>query len=142
MPWLQLLVLLFLIALNGFLVMAELAIVSSRPARLQKMVADGQRGAEAALALNTDTARFLPSVQIGITVVAILSGAYGELNFSPQVARLLAPFIGAHAQTVASAFVVAAIAYISLVIGELVPKHFALSNRERIACLVAPAMSF
>jgi putative hemolysin len=143
MPWLQLLVLLFLIALNGFLVMAELAIVSSRPARLQKMAADGRRGAKAALALNSGTARFLPSVQIGITVVAILSGAYGELNLSPQVASLLAdaPLIGAYAKTAASAIVVAAIAYVSLVIGELVPKQVALSNRERIACIVAPAMN-
>src|SRR5262249_4189240 len=143
MPWVQLLVLLLLIALNGFLVMAELAIVSSRPARLQKMAADGMRGAEAALALNSDTARFLPSVQIGVTVVAILSGAYGELNLSPQLAHLLAdaPLIGAYAKTAASAFVIAGIAYISLVIGELVPKQVALSNRERIACTVAPAMS-
>src|SRR6516165_8249840 len=143
MPWLQLLVLLCLIALNGFLVMAELAIVSSRPARLQKMAADGRRGAMAALALNTDTARFLPSVQIGITVVAILSGAYGEQNLSPQLASLLAgaPLAGTYAQTAASAIVVAGIAYVSLVIGELVPKHVALANRERIACIVAPAMN-
>jgi putative hemolysin len=143
MPWLQLLVLLLLISLNGFLVMAELAIVSSRPARLQKLAADGVRGAAAALALNGDTARFLPSVQIGITVVAILSGAYGELNLSPALADSLArvPLIGGHAKTAASALVVAGIAYVSLVIGELVPKHFALSNRERIACNVAPAMN-
>lgn len=142
MPWLQLLVLFLLIALNGFLVMAELAIVSSRPARLQIMAAEGKRGAPVALALNGNTARFLPSVQIGITVVAILSGAYGEVTLSPHLARLLStvPFIGAHANTLASAIVVAGIAYVSLVIGELVPKQFALSNRERIACLVAPAM--
>jgi len=142
MPWLQLLVLLLLIALNGFLVMAELAIVSPRPARLQMMAADGSRGAASALALNGNTARFLPSVQIGITVVAILSGAYGEVTLSPHLADLLAgiPFIGRHANTAASAIVVAGIAYVTLVIGELVPKQFALSNRERIACLVAPAM--
>ena len=99
-------------------------------------------GRESALALNGNTARFLPSVQIGITVVAILSGAYGELTLSPQLAALLAgvPLIGAHAKTAASALVVAGIAYVTLVIGELVPKQFALSNRERIACLVAPAM--
>jgi putative hemolysin len=142
MPWLNLLVLLFMIALNGLLVMAELAIVSSRPARLQKMAADGRRGAAAALSLNGDSARFLPSVQIGITVVAILSGAYGELNLSPSLASLLAeaPLVGSYAKTVSSAIVIAGIAYVSLVIGELVPKHFALSNREQIACFVAPAM--
>ena len=124
MPWLQLLTLLLLIALNGFLVMSELAIVSSRPARLQMMAAGGSRGAEAALRLNGDSARFLPSVQIGITVVAILSGAYGEVTLSPQLAELLGgvPVIGAHAKTAASAIVVAGIAYVSLVIGELVPE--------------------
>ncbi len=143
MPWLQLFVLLLLIALNGLLVMAELAIVSARPARLQRLASEGVRGAQAALALNGDTARFLPSVQIGITVVAILSGAYGELTLSPELARQLmnVPVIGGHAQTAASTLVVAGIAYVSLVIGELVPKHFALSNRERIACLVAPTMT-
>ena len=142
MPWIQILILLLLIALNGFLVMAELAIVSSRPARLQKMAADGSHGAASALALNSDLARFLPSVQIGITVVAIVSGAYGELSLSPQLAELLAdaPLLGGHEKTVASTIIVAGIAYVSLVIGELVPKHFALSNRERIACQVAPAM--
>jgi putative hemolysin len=140
MPWLQLLVLLLLISINGFLVMAELAIVSSRPARLQRYAAEGRRGAKAALALNTDAARFLPSVQIGITVVAILSGAYGELTLSPKLAGLLEGFMGKHAQAVASGLVVAGIAYFSLVIGELVPKNVALSKRERIACLVAPAM--
>lgn len=142
MPWLQLLILFLMIALNGFLVMAELAIVSSRPARLQAMAAGGIRGAASAVSLNENSARFLPSVQIGITVVAILSGAYGEISLSPQLADVLTgvPLIGPHANTAASAIIVAGIAYVTLVIGELVPKHFALSNRERIACLVAPVM--
>ena len=143
MPWLQLLVLLILISLNGFLVMAELAIVSSRPVRLQTMAADGLRGAASALALNGNSARFLPSVQIGITVVAILSGAYGELALSPALADLLSgvSLLAGHAKTAASGIVVAGIAYVTLVIGELVPKHVALANREGIACSVAPAMS-
>jgi putative hemolysin len=142
MPWPQLFVLILLIALNGFLVMAELAIISSRPARLQKFLSDGRRGAEAAIALNADSARFLPSVQIGITVVAILSGAYGELTLSPALAHALSgsQLLGPYAETAASAIVVCSIAYVSLVIGELVPKRFALANRERIACSVAPAM--
>ena len=144
MPWPQLFVLLLLIALNGFLVMAELAIVSARPARLQKFLSDGRRGAEAAIALNADSARFLPTVQIGITVVAILSGAYGELTLSPALAHELAgsPLFGRYAETAASVVVVCSIAYVSLVIGELVPKRFALANRERIACSVAPAMTW
>jgi putative hemolysin len=143
MPWPQLLVLVLLISVNGFLVMAELAIVSSRPARLQKFLSDGKRGAKSAIALNADSARFLPSVQIGITVVAILSGAYGELTLSPALAEALAETnaFGSHAETAASAIVVCSIAYVSLVIGELAPKRFALANRERIACAVAPAMT-
>ena len=143
MPWPQLFVLILLIAVNGFLVMAELAIVSSRPARLQKLVNDGRPGAMTALSLNADAARFLPSVQIGITVVAILSGAYGERTLSPALAEVLAgpSLLGRYAETVASAIVVCSIAYVSLVIGELVPKRLALANRERIACSVAPAMS-
>jgi putative hemolysin len=144
MPWPQLLVLLFLIALNGFLVMAELAIVSSRPARLQALAAEGGRGAAAALSLHQDSARFLPSVQIGITLVAILSGAYSERTLSPPLAEILAAssLIGrGYAETAASAIVVCGVAYVSLVIGELAPKRIALENRERIACFVAPAMA-
>jgi putative hemolysin len=142
MPWPHLFVLVFLIAVNGFLVMAEMAIVSSRPARLQMFLSEGRPGAGAAIALNADAARFLPSVQIGITVVAILSGAYGEVTLSPTLARAFASasLFGSHAETAASVIVVCGIAYVSLVIGELVPKRFALSNRERIACFVAPAM--
>jgi putative hemolysin len=144
MPWPQILVLILLIAVNGFLVMAEMAIVSSRPARLQKYLNEGRRGAEAAVALNSDSARFLPSVQIGITVVAILSGAYGELTLSPALAHALSgsALLGGYAETAASAIVVCSISYVSLVIGELAPKRFALGNRERIACFVAPAMSW
>jgi putative hemolysin len=143
MPWPQLFVLILLFAVNGFLVMAELAIVSSRPVRLQKFLNDGRRGAEAAIALNADSARFLPSVQIGITVVAILSGAYGELTLSPYLADAFSDhaLFGRYSETAASAIVVCGISYFSLVIGELAPKRLALANRERIACSVAPAMS-
>jgi putative hemolysin len=143
MPWPQLLVLALLISLNGFLVMAELAIVSSRPARLQKLADDGRSGASTALELHKDSARFLPSVQIGITIVAIISGAYGERVFSPGLTKFLGafPFLDGYAETAASTIVVAGISYFSLVFGELVPKSLALANRERLACFVAPAMN-
>ncbi len=135
-------VLALLIALNGFLVMAEFAIVSCRPARLHKLVDDGKGGARTALALYSDSTRFLSSVQVGITIVAILSGAYGESVFSPQLAQVLleVPLLKEHAATAASAIVVASIVYVSLVFGELVPKRLALENREGVACLVAPTM--
>jgi putative hemolysin len=137
------LILALLIALNGSLVMAEFAIVSSRPARLHNLADDGKRGARTALALYSDSTRFLSSVQVGITIVAILSGAYGESVFSPPLAEALSgvSLLKGHTQTVASAIVVACIVYVSLVFGELVPKRLALENREGLACLVAPAMS-
>lgn len=142
MPWLPILVLVLLTAVNGFLVMAELAIVSSRRGRLQKYAADGRRGAQDALELVEDPGRFLSSVQIGITIVAILSGAYGERALSPWLAQALhgVPWIGTHAELVASIIIVVCIVYVSLVIGELVPKRLALANPERLACFVAPAM--
>jgi putative hemolysin len=139
----HILILTVFIAINGFLVMAEFAIVSCRPARLHKLVDDGKSGAKTALALYSDSTRFLSSVQVGITIVAILSGAYGESVFSPPLAEALSevPLLGDHASTAASAIVVASIVYVSLVFGELVPKRLALENRENVACLVAPAMN-
>ncbi|WKW51676.1 hemolysin family protein [Rhodomicrobium lacus] len=143
MPWPELLVLVSLILLNAFLVAAELAIVSSRPARLQKFVSDGKKGAVAATALNADPGRFLPAVQIGITFVAIISGAYGEQALAPSFTTALEEvgWFGAWSGWVASIIVVVVISYFSLVIGELVPKRLALSNREVIACFVAPTMN-
>jgi len=142
MPWPQILVLIVLIAINGFLVMAELAIVSSRRPRLHKFINDGRKGAKDALELSEDPSRFLSSVQIGITLVAILTGAYGERSLAPPLAEVLRelPVIGHHSETLASTVVIAIIAYFSLVIGELVPKRIALTNPERLACFVAPAM--
>jgi putative hemolysin len=143
MPWPELLVLVSLILLNAFLVAAELAIVSSRPARLHKFVSDGKRGAVAAASLNADPGRFLPAVQIGITFVAIVSGAYGEQALAPSFTAALEDWgwFGAWASWVASIVVVVTISYFSLVIGELVPKRLALANREVIACLVAPTLN-
>lgn len=142
MPWPQVFVLIFLIAVNAFFVMAELAIISSRRGRLQKLVSDGTRGAESALALHEDPGKFLSSVQIGITLVAILSGAYSESALSPPLADLLRElgFLASYAQTIASSIVVVSVVYFSLVIGELVPKRLALANPEKLACFAAPTM--
>ncbi len=135
--------LLLLTCINGFLVMAELAIVSSRRTRLQALASEGRSGAEAALNLSEDPGKFLSSAQIGITVVAILTGAYGERALSPSLAEffrtvsVLAPY----AETAASTVVILCVTYVTLVIGELVPKRLALANPERLACFVAPSMS-
>ena len=127
MPLFELLIVAVLILLNGFFAMAELAVISSRRARLQAMADEGNRGARAALGLLDNSGRFLSSVQIGITLVGILAGAYGGANLAePLGAKLAAiPWLAAHAETIAFALVVAVITYASLVIGELVPKQVA-----------------
>jgi putative hemolysin len=133
----------FLIVLNGFFAMAELAVVSSRRPRLAAMAEAGSAGARAALNLLENQARFLSSVQIGITLIGVLAGAFGGATLAEDLAGPLeglglAP--GA-AETVAVALVVAAITYLSLIVGELVPKQIALGDPERIASLVAAPMT-
>lgn len=140
MPWQDLLIIAVLIAFNGFFALSEIAVVSSRPARLQFMASEGVRGASAALKLSEDPTGFLSAVQIGITLVAILSGAFGEAALAtPLTAFLLEaiPSLGQRASTVATVIVVVGLAYFSLIAGELVPKRLALTNPERLACFVA-----
>jgi putative hemolysin len=135
-------IILVLILVNGFFAMSELAVVSSRRARLQAMEAAGVRGAAAARRLTEHPGRFLSSVQIGITLVGVLAGAYGGAT----VARRLAPTLtdlGLRpeiASSVAFGAVVFAVTYLSLIMGELVPKQIALANPERMACRIANIM--
>jgi len=131
-----------LILLNGFFAMSELAIVSSRRARLQQLVQAGRPGAASALRLADDPTGFLSTVQIGITLVGIFAGAYSGATLATPLAEYLAtyPVIGGRAETVAFAVVVVGITYFSLIIGELVPKRMALNNAEAIAVVVAPVM--
>jgi putative hemolysin len=135
--------LLLLIALNGLFAMSEMAVVSSRKSRLQQWADEGRPGARVALALANDPSRFLATIQVGITVIGVLSGAFGEASFSKGLARWLSgwPSLAAHAEALALAIVVAAIAFLTLIAGELVPKRLALANPERTAGLVAPLMS-
>ena len=132
----------FLIALNGVLAMSELAIVSSRKSRLKAMAADSRAGAHVALRLADDPGRFLSTVQIGITLVGVLAGVFSGAAFSEMLSDYLrevglSPFA---ANTIGYTVVVGLITYFSVVVGELVPKHFALRNPERIACVMAPPM--
>lgn len=131
-----------LILLNGYFALAELAIVSSRKTRLQHLAEDGNRNAALALGFAENPATFLSTVQIGITLVGIVAGAYGGANLADHVARLFAdiPWLAPYSATVSFILVVAVITYLTLIIGELVPKHIALENPERWACRVAPAM--
>src|SRR6195256_845177 len=140
---LELAIVVALILLNGLLALAELAIVSSRRARLQALVDREVVGARRALALAANPGRFLSTVQIGITLVGVLSGAFSGATLGLRLAEWLVS-LGLRAgvaEAVGVGLVVAVITYFSLVIGELVPKQIALRNPERIAVRVAPAMT-
>lgn len=143
MPYADLAVIFVLILLNGFFAMSELAIVSSRRPRLQQMEKKGSRGAAKALALAEDPTSFLSTVQIGITLIGILAGAFGGATLSESVAPYVAqiPSLAPYAKPLAIFLVVGMITYFSLIIGELVPKRVALSNPEGRAMLVARPMT-
>lgn len=132
-----------LIVINGLLAMSELAIVSSRPARLRMLAERSVKGSRRALVLHADPGRFLSSVQIGITLVGVLSGAFSGATLGMRLAGKLEPLglSGAAADALGVGSVVAFITYVSLIIGELVPKQIALRNPENVAVKVAPAMT-
>ncbi|HUE79823.1 MAG TPA: hemolysin family protein [Sphingomicrobium sp.] len=143
-PWLDLVLILALIGLNGVLAMSELAIVSSREARLKAMAKAGSGGARCALDLAADPGRYLSTVQTGITLIGILAGAYSGASLGEPVAQRLA-FLGLDpetASTVGFGLVIVVVTYASLVIGEIVPKQFALRSPEPIAAIVARPLSW
>jgi putative hemolysin len=137
--WFEVAIVVGLILLNGFFAMAELAVASSRRIRLQQMADDGSLGAARALKLTENPSRFLSAVQVGITLIGILSGAYGGSTFSPRLGEVLDgfPFINPRGTEVAFILVVVAITALSVIVGELVPKRIALLSPERIAAKVA-----
>jgi putative hemolysin len=139
----ELIVLLLLVLLNGAFAMSELAIVSSRRGRLKALQQRGSPGAEAALALAEDPQRFLPTVQIGISLVGILAGVFGGARLAGPLAEALAdiPGFAPFAGQTAFVLVVVLITYANLILGELVPKHVALRDPERFASLVAQPMT-
>ena len=140
---LQLSIVVLLILINGFFAMAEIALVSARPARLKPLAANGDAGAEAALELKAEPSRLLATVQIGITIIAVLLGTYGEATLGERLQGYLVENGGVMAQyahAVSMAVVVIGLSYFSLILGELVPKRLALSHPERIAAKVARFM--
>ena len=143
-PWFDLVLILALVAVNGLLSMSELAIVSAREARLKAMAKTGSSGAECALKLAAEPGRFLSTVQIGITLIGILAGAYSGASLGDPVGQRLA-LLGLDpgtASTVGFGVVIVLVTFASLVIGELVPKQFALRNPEFIAALMARPMNW
>ena len=137
-------VLLILLIINGFLSMAEMAVVSSRRPRLQTMAADGKPGAARALALAEDPGDFLSTVQIGITAIGIFTGVFSGARLAEPVAGVLRaiPLLADYADPTAIFIVVLITTYLSLIVAELTPKRVALSRPEEIAALVAPPMDF
>jgi len=132
-----------LIIVNGLLSMSELAIVSSRPARLAGLVEKGVGGSRRALALASDPGKFLSTVQIGITLIGVLSGAFSGATLGQRLTVWLteAGLSQGLADTIGVGMVVGIITYASLIVGELVPKQIALRDPEAIAVRVSPAMT-
>jgi putative hemolysin len=140
----EILIVAVLTLVNGALAMSELAVVSARPARLRILAAEGNKGANVALALADDPGKFLSSVQIGITLVGVLSGAFSGATLGDRLAEWLTGtgIDPGMARPLGVGVVVVIITYLSLIVGELVPKQVALRDPERIASLVAPTMRF
>ncbi len=137
-PTAELLLVFVLILVNGVFVMSEMAIVSVRKIRLQQLANHGDSRARLALDLAQTPDRFLPTVQVGITLMAILSGARGESAISRVLAPLLANVVPSqYIKPIASTIAIGVITYLTIVIGELVPKQIALNSPERLARLVA-----
>ncbi|WP_343117174.1 hemolysin family protein [Ostreiculturibacter nitratireducens] len=138
-----LLIVLALILFNGFFAMAEMAVVAASESRLKELARRGSRGAEAALRLMGDPGRFLSSVQVGITLVGVIASAFSGATIADRFgARLDAvAWIAPHGTTVAFALTVLGITFVSVILGELVPKRIALANPEAIAAALAPPLA-
>jgi len=134
----------FLILLNGIFALSEMAVISSRRARLQRLSDEGSAGARAALWLHIEPSRFLSTIQVGITSVGILSGAVGERSLVAPLTEWLStfPLIAEYSKGIAITTVVVGITYMSVVVGELVPKRLALLAPERVAAIVARPMNW
>ncbi|OSO94668.1 hypothetical protein B7O87_02515 [Cylindrospermopsis raciborskii CENA303] len=138
----EILIILALILANGIFSMSEMAIVSARKARLQQLANQGSLNAQAALELAEAPNHFLSIVQVGITLINILNGVFGGATIAQRLEKYveLVPFLSPYSQTIAFGVVVLVITYLSLIVGELVPKRLALNNPEKIAAFIAIPM--
>jgi putative hemolysin len=143
-PWFDVIIILALVVLNGAFAMSELAIVSSREARLRAMAKAGSAGAKSALDLAAHPGRFLSSVQIGITLIGILNGAYSGATLGAPIGERFAMLGIAEetARTIGFGVVIVLVTYASLIIGELVPKQIALRSPESVAVIVSRPMTW
>lgn len=140
--WIDIIIILLLILLNGFFALSEIAIVSAKKSKLDTERKNGAKGAARALALQSDPDNFLSSIQVGITLIGIINGAYGGQAFAGKLIPffLQFEFTAPFADAISMVIVVFLITYVSIVIGELVPKTIALNNAEKMAILVAPTV--
>ena len=137
------LVIVLLIIANGFFVVSEMAIVSSRKSKLQQMSDEGDTGAKMALSLSNTPNQFLSITQTGMTLIGILAGAVGGITIAetlvPKIKEI--PFISPYSEFISVGVVVLGIAYLTIILGELVPKKLALNNPEKIASFMAPYLN-
>ncbi len=139
----EILILVIISLINGLFSMSEAGVIATRRARLQQLADRGNQNAEAALKLVDNPNQFLSTVQIFITLIGIISGYFGGAAISSQIADLLrGTFLAPYATTLGSVLVILLTTYLSLILGELVPKRLALRAPERIAVLIAPFMAF
>lgn len=140
----EILILGFLILLNGFFSLSEIALVSSKKARLEQLRIEGKTGAKSALKLLEKSESFLAAVQVGITIISIVTGVYGGVNIADEILPFFQQFelLQSSANEIAITVTILTITYFSIVIGELVPKTIALSNPEKIAVRIAPVIYY
>jgi putative hemolysin len=140
----ELLIIVVLSLANGIFAATEIAMVSARRGRLEQRVDEGSTGAEVALKLQDDPNRFLSAVQVGITLIGTLSGVFAGATLADRLAPALVtlPYVGIYAIPLAQALVVILVSYLSLVLGELLPKRLALQSADAVAAFMAPPMSF
>ncbi|MFA7582319.1 MAG: hemolysin family protein [Proteiniphilum sp.] len=140
--WIDIIIVFLLILLNGFFALSEIAIVSAKKNKLERERKQGKKGARRALRLQADPDNFLSSVQVGITLIGIINGAFGGQAFAAYLVPFFNQFTATapFAEAISMVIVVFLITYVSIVIGELVPKTIALNNGEKMAIAVAPAI--
>ncbi|HPE62804.1 MAG TPA: CNNM domain-containing protein, partial [Methanothrix sp.] len=129
----EIIIIFLLIIANSIFALSEIAVVSSRKAKLQQMKEEGNSGAKTALDLANEPTPFLSTIQIGITLIGTLAGAFGGATIAEELALVMegTPALASHSQLFSIGIVVAGITYLTLVLGELVPKRVALSNPEK-----------
>lgn len=140
----ELIVLAILFLINGFFALSEIALVSSKKVRLEQLRLSGSNGAKVALKLQEDSEDFLSAIQVGITLIGIITGVYGGTNIAHNVTPLFQniELFRPYAAEIAMTLTIVVITYISIIIGELVPKTLALSNPEKTARIVAPIIYY